>query len=82
MLSLGPPVDVTVMPDPAQAPASFDALVGGLHASPVTIAYERSQRGIQLDLTPFGARALFGVPAGALGSAVVALDELLGAPGR
>ncbi len=78
VLSLGPPVDVTVMADPAQAPAAFDALVGGLHASPVTIAYERSQRGVQLDLTPFGARALFGVPAGSLGSAVVGLDELLG----
>ncbi len=78
VLSLGPTVDVAVMPDPTQAPASYDALVGGLHAAPVTIAYEQSQRGIQVDLTPFGARALFGLPAGELGSAVVALDELLG----
>jgi AraC-like DNA-binding protein len=67
-----------VMPDPTQAPASYDALVGGLHAAPVTIAYEQSQRGIQVDLTPFGARALFGLPAGELGSTIVALDELLG----
>jgi AraC-like DNA-binding protein len=52
--------------------------VGGLHAAPVTIAYERSQRGVQLDLTPFGARALFGLPAGELASTVVALDALLG----
>jgi AraC-like DNA-binding protein len=78
VLSLGPTVDVAVMPDPSHAPASYDALVGGLHAAPVTIAYERSQRGIQVDLTPFGARALFGLPAGELGSTVVALDALLG----
>jgi AraC-like DNA-binding protein len=78
VLSLGPPVDVRVMPMASQPPASYDALVGGLHAAPVTIAYERRQRGIQLDLTPFGARVLFGLPAGELGSCVVGLDELLG----
>lgn len=78
VLSLGPPVDMTVMPDPAQAPASFDALVGGLHAVPVMIAYERSQRGVQVDVTPFGARALFGRPAGELASTVLPLDALLG----
>lgn len=78
VLSLGPTVDLTVMPDPTQAPASYDALVGGLHAAPVTIAYECSQRGVQLDLTPFGARALFGLPAGELASTVVPLDTLLG----
>jgi AraC-like DNA-binding protein len=78
VLSLGPPVDLAVQADPSQAPASYDALVGGLHASPVTIAYERSQRGVQVDLTPCGARALFGLPAGELGSVVVPLDALIG----
>jgi len=78
VLSLGPPVDLAVQPDPAQPPASYDALVAGLHASPVTIAYEHSQRGVQIDLTPFGARALFGLPAGELGSIVVPLDALVG----
>lgn len=78
VLSLGPPVDVTVMPDPADAPASFDALVGGLHAAPVTIAYERSQRGVQVALTPLGARALFGLPASELASIVLPLEALIG----
>jgi AraC-like DNA-binding protein len=78
VLSLGPPVDLAVLPDPSQPPASYDALVGGLHAAPVTIAYEQSQRGVQVDLTPFGARALFGLPAGELGSIVVPLDALVG----
>jgi len=78
VLSLGPPVDMTAMADPRQAPASYDALVGGLHAAPVTIAYDQIQCGVQLDVTPFGARALFGLPAGELGSAVVHLEELIG----
>jgi AraC-like DNA-binding protein len=78
VLSLGPPVDLTVLPDPAQRPESFDALVGGLHAAPVTIAYEQSQRGVQVDVTPLGARALFGMPARELASRVVPLDALLG----
>jgi AraC-like DNA-binding protein len=80
VLSLGPSVDLAVMPTPAQAPASFDALVAGLHAAPVTIVYGPSQRGIQLDVTPLGARALFGLPAGALASTVLGLDELVGRP--
>jgi AraC-like DNA-binding protein len=78
VLTLGPPVDLTVLPDPNLPPVSYDALVGGLHAAPVTISYEQVQRGVQVDLTPFGARALFGVPAGELGSSVVGLDALLG----
>jgi AraC-like DNA-binding protein len=78
VLTLGPPVDLVMLPDPALPPMSYDALVGGLHAVPVTIAYEQSQRGVQIDLTPFGARALFGVPASELGSTVVSLDALLG----
>jgi AraC-like DNA-binding protein len=78
VVSLGPPVDLTVLPDPAQPPASFAALVAGLHASPVTIAYGHSQRGVQLDVTPLGARALFGLPAGVLASTVLGLDDLVG----
>jgi AraC-like DNA-binding protein len=80
VLSLGPPVDLAVMPTSAQAPASFDALVAGLHTSPVTIAYGDSQRGIQLEVTPLGARALFGLPAGALASTVVGFDDVVGLP--
>jgi AraC-like DNA-binding protein len=78
VLSLGPPVDLTVFPDGTQRAESFDALVGGLHATPVTIAYAQSQRGVQLDLTPLGARALFGMPARQLASTVVPLAALLG----
>lgn len=71
-------VDLAGMPDPAQPPASFTALVGGLHAAPALIATPRRQHGVQVALTPLGARALLGLPAGALGPTIVDLATLLG----
>lgn len=50
--------------------------VAGLHTRPALIRTHGHQHGIQLALTPYGARALFGVPAGALASEVVAYEEL------
>ena len=78
IISLGQPVDISVMPDRRQPGASIRALVGGLHAAPAMIDLDGSQYGIQLDLTPLGARALLGLPAGALASTVVHLDDILG----
>ncbi|MEL7209332.1 MAG: helix-turn-helix domain-containing protein, partial [Actinomycetota bacterium] len=49
----------------------------GLHAAPATIRHDGNQFGIQLGLTPLGARALLGVPPSALGSLVVPLEDLL-----
>jgi AraC-like DNA-binding protein len=80
IVSLGPPTDIAVMPDPAQAPGAFDAFVGGLHASAATVRHDGNQAGIQLYLTPLGARTLLGLPAAALANTVVALDEVLGRP--
>lgn len=56
----------------------FAASIAGLHAAPVTIHHDGSQHGIQLALTPAGARALFGLPASELASAVVHLDQVFG----
>lgn len=42
------------------------------------ITHDGTQYGIQLELTPSGARTLLGMPAGALGPSVVGLEELLG----
>jgi AraC-like DNA-binding protein len=81
IFSLGPPVDVAGMPDPSQPAASFDALAAGLHASHATIVHDGTQYGIHLDLTPLGARAWLGLPAGELAFSVVALDTLLGRRG-
>lgn len=78
ILSLDAPVDMISMPDPAQAPLALDALVGGLHSSPVLITHDGNQHGVHLEVTPLGASALLGMPAGELASAVVDLRTLLG----
>lgn len=82
VLSLDEPLRMVAHPDPAQAPGSYDALVGGLHTRPARIAHRGRQAGIQLSLTPAGARALLRCPAGALASLDAPLDVVLGRVGR
>ncbi|MCF6737289.1 AraC family transcriptional regulator, partial [Blastococcus sp. KM273129] len=81
VLTLDDPLEMAAHPDPAQPPGRFDALVGGLHTRPARIVHPGRQAGIQLSLTPLGARALLGLPAGELASADVGLADLLGPPG-
>lgn len=78
IVTLDGTVDLATMPDPAQRPASFTTLAGGLHATPALISHDGHQHGIQLQLTPLGARVLLGLPAGELASTVVELGTLLG----
>lgn len=79
VISLGTPLRLARMPDPSQAPEEFTACVGGLHTRPAVIAHDGDQYGVQLELTPEGARSLLGLPAGEITARVVALDEFLGA---
>jgi AraC-like DNA-binding protein len=78
IISLDEPVDIARMPEDVQAPGRFQAFVGGLHASPAYIRHDGYQHGISIELTPFGARRLLGMPAGALAYSVVALEDLIG----
>ena len=78
VLTLDEPLVMAAHPDPGQAGSTHDALVGGLHTAPALIATGTRQFGVQLSLTPLGARALLGVPAGALASRDVELADLLG----
>ncbi|MHA6793348.1 helix-turn-helix domain-containing protein [Pseudonocardia bannensis] len=78
LLCLDGTVEVLRMPDPARAPGSFVAMVGGLHDAPAVIAQGAPQTGLQLRLTWRGARVLLGVPAGELAGDVVDLAALLG----
>lgn len=82
IICLGAPIELAVMPDPAQPPGSFRSLVAGLQTGPAVIAHDGSSYTVSLRLTPVGARSLLGVPAGALASSVVSLDELLGRPAQ
>jgi AraC-like DNA-binding protein len=65
-------------PDPGQAAGSFDTLVGGLHTRPALITHEGSQSGVQLALSPLGARALLGLPAADLAGIDVHGEDVLG----
>jgi AraC-like DNA-binding protein len=78
VISLDRPTQMLRMPEPRQAPADFAALAGGLHTRAAVIGFQDSMCGVQLALTPAGARSLLGLPAGALGPTVVDLDTLLG----
>jgi AraC-like DNA-binding protein len=70
-------VDVLSNGDPTKPAGSFAAAVGGLHDAPARIAQGDPQTGLQLRLTWRGARALLGVPAGALAGDTVDLADLL-----
>ncbi|WP_374454950.1 helix-turn-helix domain-containing protein [Nocardioides sp.] len=50
--------------------------VSGLHTTAAAVHHGDHQRGIQLSLTPVGARALWGVPAGALAGELLDLDAV------
>ena len=78
IVTLDGTVDVAAMPDTTQPPASFTALVGGLHATPALINHDGRQHGVQVHLTPLGARILLGLPAGELASTIIDLTTLLG----
>ncbi len=52
------------------------SMVSGLHTRAAEIRYGDRLAGVQLSLTPQGARALLGVPAGAVARQIVTLDEL------
>lgn len=59
-------------------PAGYDAVVAGLHTSPVAIHHDGNQFGVQLALSPPGARLLLGHPSAAIGSRSQEIADVLG----
>lgn len=56
---------------------TYWAMLAGLHGAPAVIHHDGRQHGVQLEVTPRGAAALFGVPAGALAGCVAHLDSVV-----
>lgn len=54
------------------------ASIAGLRSRPVDIVHDGTQRGVQIELTPRGARALLGLPAATLAHGVWTLEEVAG----
>jgi AraC-like DNA-binding protein len=79
IFTLDDPLVIAGHPDPRQPPGSYRTLVGGLHTSPALVTHQGRQSGIQLQLSPLGARALLGTPAGELAGIDVDGPAVLGA---
>lgn len=74
VLPLDRPLDVGWLDGTARAERW--STVSGLHAGPAGIHQHGEQRGVQVGLTPAGARALLGVPAAALAGELLTLDDV------
>lgn len=59
----------------------FGSFVGGLHDGPTWVEHPGRSHGVQLDLTPLGARTLLRMPLAELAHRVVDLDDVLGRDG-
>ena len=66
VISFDAKLELSVQPDGSPRRTAYDALIGGFHTSPAVIDHDGNQHGIQLSVTPAGARTLFGMPAGEL----------------
>jgi AraC-like DNA-binding protein len=80
VVTVDEPLRLAAHADPRQPPMAYDALIGGLHTRPVLIAHPGRQWGVQVSLTPLGARALLGAPAAALASWDAPLTDVVGRP--
>ena len=82
ILTLDEPLSMAAHPDPFAAPGDYVTLLGGLHLTPALIDVPGRQSGIQVAISPLGARVLLGLPAGELAGIDVHADDVLGADVR
>jgi AraC-like DNA-binding protein len=81
IVSIGSPIDVARQTNPANSPRAYRVVLSGLQASTALIAHDGNQEGVGIELTPLGARALFGLPARALCDTSLELSEVVGGVG-
>jgi AraC-like DNA-binding protein len=81
VISLSDPIEVAAGVDDGSPVTRFSSVAGGLMCRSVAIHHDGRQQGVQVSLTPLGARAVYGMPAAVLAHRLVPLDELLGALG-
>jgi AraC-like DNA-binding protein len=78
ILSLGDPIEVAKMPNSAQRPSAFTALVSGLQDAPAIVRRGTDAFGLHVWVKPLGLRAILGVASAELSSLVVNLSDLWG----
>lgn len=59
-----------------------DAFIAGLHTRPAFTQFDRISGGVQVNLTPIGARLFTGLPMSEIANTSVNLHDVLGASGR
>jgi AraC-like DNA-binding protein len=77
IVELGPPLRVTLGGDAPTAARHPGGFVAGLGDAFAITEHDGTQRGVQVDLTPTGARRFLDMPSSALAGRIVALRELL-----
>lgn len=82
IITFDEPLTVAAHPDPRMPGGRYDTLVGGLHTAPAVIVHQGRQCGVQLALSPLGARTVLGAPAGVLAGADFDGADVLGSFAR
>ncbi len=67
----------TVVADPGHGPVGLASSASGIFDGPAAVHHDGAMHGLQVDLTPRGARALLGVPTAELSRSVPLTDLLL-----
>jgi AraC-like DNA-binding protein len=78
IVTLDDPLAIDAHPDPGQPADTYNTLLGGLHTSPALVSHQGRWSGVQLGLTPLGARALLGVPAAGLANWDAEATDVIG----
>lgn len=78
IINLGEPLAVSAAAQPGQLEERDTPFVAGLHTAHSVVRTRNGQRGIQVNLSPIGARMVFGLPMHELANQVVDLEDTLG----
>jgi AraC-like DNA-binding protein len=78
IITLDEPLVIAAHPDPRQPAETYDTLLGGLHTTPALVTHDGSWSGVQLGLTPLGARMLLGMPASPLANWDAEATDVIG----
>jgi len=79
IVTLDDPLTIDQHPDPGQPADCYDTLLGGLHTAPAVVSHQGRWSGVQLGLSPLGARTLLGLPAAALANTDAEATDVIGA---
>jgi AraC-like DNA-binding protein len=78
IITLDDPLVIAAHPDPRQPAGRYDTLLGGLHTTPAVVTHNGCWAGVQLGLTPLGARMLLGMPASPLANLDAEATDVIG----